>query len=233
MKHLIASTAVAASLLVCNAAYAASFNLDFGDSAKPSNAFGAVPGQVGFWNRFDSTLWNLSNVGTGDLSAVIAAFTTVTVPGGANGQNLIGGGDDRRLVEDGFYVGSGSWTVSMTGLTNGYYDIYLYDNDNENVGTGAGTVNGIPFSAINGNYGSGPFVLSSNYHLLADVLVNSGALTITSTSLGPTGLAGLAGLQVVESEAPAAVPEPSTLLLMGAGLCGAAYLRRRKKTATA
>jgi hypothetical protein len=206
-------------------ALASSLYIDFGSSsAAPSSLFGAAAGTAGVWN-------NVSGLGTvADLFDAFGVRTDVDVTVSAESADGTGGGgttDAYRLMQDNFYSTPGkTWSVWLSGLTDGLYDVYLYEPMNMFLGTGTGAVNGQTFSNINGNFG-GTFIKGGNYLLLSDVLVTNGTLSATG---GETGaLSGLAGLQLVDRRpSPTTpVPEPGTLLLLSAGLAAAGVRRRR------
>jgi hypothetical protein len=187
-------------------ALASSLYIDFGSSsAAPSSLFGAAAGTAGVWN-------NVSGLGTvADLFDAFGVRTDVDVTVSAESADGTGGGgttDAYRLMQDNFYSTPGkTWSVWLSGLTDGLYDVYLYEPMNMFLGTGTGAVNGQTFSNINGNFGG----------------------TLSATG-GETGaLSGLAGLQLVDRRpSPTTpVPEPGTLLLLSAGLAAAGVRRRR------
>ncbi|HUE85112.1 MAG TPA: hypothetical protein VMO26_03470 [Vicinamibacterales bacterium] len=125
--------------------------------------------------------------------------------------------DGARLVNDNFYSQAGSWSVTFSGLTAGFYDVYLYDPSNGTVGTGAGTVTGAgsssTFGNINGGYPTPDFVSGFNYHLLAGIWVSGEG---TLTAFGSSGLySGLSGIQLVPNQVP---ERGGTLSMLALGL---------------
>ena len=117
-------------------------------------------------------------------------------------------------MTDNFFSSNGQvWSVSITGLANGIYDVYLYDPHHPLVGTGAGSVNGIGFANINGNFAGLTFVEGSNYHRMSNVTVSGGLLAASASQ--PGTFSGLAGMQLVQLTP---IPEPSSALLLASGL---------------
>ena len=206
-------------------AVAAPLYVDFGSySAAPTSTFGAAAGLPGVWN-------NVAALGT--TSNVLDAFGAVTdvditlAAESADGTGGFGTTDAHRLLQDNFYTTPGKiWSVTVAGLTNGLYDVYLYEPMNLFLGSGGGSVNGVRFSSINGNF-YGSLAEGTNYLLLTSVLVSDGTLVASGGDLSAPN--GLAGMQLVDrSPAPAAVPEPAVLPLLGLALVAACVRHPRK-----
>ncbi len=222
-RHLMAGFLFASGLAISATALAVPINVDFGLKGHviTSTTFGAASGQTGNWNNITafSTPSGIVDIG-GNATSVAITVTAGTM----GGIFPLPTGDANALMEDNFFSSSGaSWTISITGLSGTLFDIYLYEPHHGAVGTGSGTVEGIAFSNINGNFSLGTFVLDSNYHLLSGVTITGGTLTATGSQPGTHS--GIAGIQVVPL---AAVPEPGTLGLLTAGLLGLAFARRSK-----
>lgn len=205
----------------------ASFNIDFGSTALTTNnsTFGAAANQPGQWN-------NITNLGiTSNLLDAFNASTSVSLnliaytPAGFYGFPY---DDLQRLVVDNFYSNSGSnWTVTLSGLDNGAYDVFYYGSFHYDVATGAFSINGTNVGSITGdNYTS--LVQGTNWDVLNNVSVTNGTLILTSTST--SGYRGLSGLQIVQTSSASAVPEPLTILgaVTAAGF-GAGFKRKLAK----
>jgi hypothetical protein len=221
---LVATCAV--FLYGATAATATPINIDFGrlPNSIPSSTFGAASGQAGFWNDIQSSfivngLRDLSGNVTG-INLTLVAFTL----GGTD--ETAPDGDGADLMEDNFYsFPNEAWALTLTGLADGLYDVFLYEPHNSAVGTGAGNVNGVAFNHITGNFAAGVFLEGQNFHHLTGVSVSGGLLTAGGSSVN---FSGLSGLQLVQAS-PAAVPEPATLLMLGSGLAGVYASRRRRR----
>jgi hypothetical protein len=139
-----------------------------------------------------------------------------------NGAQTGGSGDFALLRDDNFFsLGGEAWRVTLTGLTDGTYTIYLYDPKNTLVGTGSGSVNGVPFSNVNDPSIDVSFIQGTNCLRIDGVTVAAGMLSATGSGLP---YSGLAGMQLVP------VPEPTPGLLLGTGgMLLLAKCRRRNK----
>ncbi len=222
--------AVLGLFAIARPATAASIYVDFGAfNGAPSSLFAAAAGDAGVWN-------NVTLLGT--TSGLLAADGTATGVGitvaaaSIEGTGGPGSADLQRLLHDNFLTtSSGAWSVSLTGLADGIYDLYLYDPSNSAVSSGSGSANGVSFTSINGAF-NGSLISNVNYLRLSSVLVTGGLLTTTGAEAG--GLSGLAGLQLVAQDVPpATVPEPGMGLLLACGLLALASVKGRLPTAGA
>jgi hypothetical protein len=122
--------------------------------------------------------------------------------------------DDQALIGDNFYAILTSWTVTLSGLQNGLYNLYVYAPANNVVPTSSYIVNGVTEANLQGQEGltTTPLTLGVNY-AIDSVSVTDGSIVINSG--GDAGIfSGLAGLQLAPGVSP--VPGP----VVGAGLPG-------------
>jgi len=115
----------AALLLMSAPASSQSFNIDFGDSVTfgtPSATYGAASGQAGFWNDCMSDM-PLADT-TGAATGVSFALIGVDVPLAFD--ELCTAGEDQTLMDDIMYTSLTTGYFSITGLSDGGYEIYTY-----------------------------------------------------------------------------------------------------------
>jgi hypothetical protein len=178
-------------LSLAPAAAAENLNVDLGTHwGTPSGSFGAASGQSGTWNQ-------VGLAGSAGLLDVTGAATPVAMSVSAladTGWTGTGSDDSRLLVEDNIWIGGGgSWSVTLSGLANGAYDLYLYAPAHPTVSSGELSIGAVWHGDIPGTW-SGSFVEGTNT-LRVSLLVTDGQIVIAS-SFATT--LGLAGLQLVE-----------------------------------
>src|SRR5688572_13044399 len=123
------SLSFALSVVLGSTLHAQSFNVDVNSLAspfgKPTNAYGAGSGQVGFWNsmggvgvfsRLDGTMTFIKALSLGSMFAP------------AEFDNPLTSGDDQALMDDGVRLNgaASSFFVQINSLQNGAYYVYTY-----------------------------------------------------------------------------------------------------------
>ena len=153
-----------------------------------------------------STLLDLAGAGTSVQLNVAAPFIDFT-----NGAWNVHSGDLLALLDDSFVTGTlANWTLSITGLSNGGYDIYYYAPSHPAVETGRFTINGVNAPNTPGS-GGNTFTPGTDWNVVGNVQVSDGTLSAASTVQDFDHYYGLAGLQIVQ------VPEPSSAFLLAVG----------------
>jgi hypothetical protein len=210
-------------IFICATAQAASLNIDFGSAQPaPPSSFGAAASQPGYWNQITtagitSNLLDLTGAATSvalDLELVLDIH--ITGSGGC--------GIDANLCDlrgSNFYTNFAGWSLQLTNLDNGTYDLYYYSPTNGIVPTGNFSANGVPAGSITTS-GADSLVQGSDWDKIT-VDVSSGTLDIGADT--PAGNVGLAGIQLVYT-APLAIPEPSTIVLVGTFVAAIGLKRR-------
>jgi hypothetical protein len=217
MKHGLKLAFIAAGL--CRAVSAEVVYIDIGNAGGPvPSSYGAAYGTPGVWNTITSvtsfTLVNFAGLAT-DVDMTISSPGTVEMNGHADG---VTGEGISQLVKDNFWVSGVTWTISLTGLADSLYDVYVYAPSHGSVFTGNFTVNGTSVSSIPGSIDN-TWIEGVNYKRIQNISASGGTLTLTSSTA--SGYSGVAGLQIV-----GAVPEPATALMIGCGGALIALYRR-------
>jgi hypothetical protein len=214
-------------------AQASWINFDFGSATDtPSASYGGAASQAGIWNGISGN----KSSGILDVSG-LATNVSITFSGliSNNVTANLAAGDANTLMEDYFYTqptgaptsGPG-WTMNLSGLDDGIYNVYLYKPAQNGRGIGTGTLNGVGFSSTNTAVFSGTLVQNTNYLLMTSVSVIAG--TLSAHGGASNFYTGLSGMQLVQVSGPSgsAVPGPAAILLLATGMAGLGLSRRRK-----
>ena len=215
------------AVLLSQTAMATPINIDFGNEhATPASSYGAAAGQSGIWNNVST----FTPVALADISGIFIPGLSIDL-GGSLSCNGLGCGfvpstdTSPLLLKDNFFGSSGqTWSLLISGLTDGLYDVYYYAPSNTSVSTGAFTINGVSQASISGSANASGLTLGLTHGLAGGISVSGGLMNIVSTSTA--SFRGLAGLQLVSRTT---VPEPGTLALLALGFVGIRLARRRQK----
>ena len=220
-SHLLVLFACFLPFIAINAAHATSINIDFGvtDTTTP-NTYGAA-GQAGTWNQ-------ITSLGvTNNLVDIAGTTTSVALDVGSDyfGNDCSTASTNnanKPLLCDNFFSNiSTSWSLDVTGLTNGTYNLILYAPSNSFVTTGNMIVNGTSVPELSGSLSN---VLSDGLtYSIEQILVTNGQISLSGDPAS-TQFAGLSGIQI-----SAVVPVPAALWLFSSGLLGLVGIARHKK----
>lgn len=181
------------ALALAGSASAQALNIDFGRAtAPPSATFGGAANSPGQWHR-------VGNLGQTvlvaerrhpDISLTLAADN---IDGNATAPDT----DLGLLAGDCFFSAqASSWSVSISGLKKGLYDVYVYAATNSLVPTGDFTVNGVFVPSFGPATGS-TMNLGIDYQVVHSVPVPEKGDTILLQTVNISGFGGLSGMQFV------------------------------------
>lgn len=170
-------------------------NIDFGvnlSASVPPATYGAASNQAGAWNvvGLGTTSNLLRPYGVpSTVSINVDALSDTGFSGGGPGNN-----DNEALLKDNFFSQESAWSVTLNGLVDGAYDLYIYEQSHHNVQTGDMLINGTPVWSIPGSRVSN-LIEGTSYLVVQQVMVSGGTLSLVRTDT--SSFAGLAGLQLV------------------------------------
>ncbi len=174
-------------------------NIDFGKGKGTPDARYGAAGPAGNWNTIDELglTENLVDA-SGNLTSV-SIFTDGTGANGGTGANEICPcSDQQALLSDNFWKTGGGWSLTVQGLAQGVYDVYLYAPSHK-MQTGFIDIEGMTLNSLPGGIGS--FDEGVNWRLVQGLELD-GTLAV-SNAVGGGTWTGLAGLQIVGVPAPA------------------------------
>ena len=257
MKNTFLLAIVGAAIATASVAHAGVVNIQF-DGYSYWNA-GTYTGNQGAytgdnvasptWNSFTCTS---SSTASGSMSNLVASDGTATTEavsftstGSWNDVNSYGSNPFNILLNAYLYSTAPSTapsTVTLTGLTaGGSYDLYLYGQNGQGYNNGAAfsitTGTGSPITgsnsfttgAITTGASAPTFQENANYVIFNATANSLGTLGISYSPVAGASEGDFNGLQVISTAA--AVPEPASVGLLGAGALGLLLLGRKRKTA--
>lgn len=214
-KSIISLIIIGLAACFTQVAFAASINIDFGDDflGLPSS-YGAASSQTGHWNEITSNLL--------DTAGLITEANLNLSANNSSGNYGTPTNNDTILLSDNFFSSNGnSWSVILSGIDEGLYNIFYYAPAHLSVSTGLFSINSTNVSSLTG---STSLIQGISWDVLDDVSIdNSGLLIIQSED--NNDYRGLSGLQIVPV---ATVPIPHAVWLFGSGIVCFLGLRKRK-----
>lgn len=219
MKKVLAGLAIGLLLIgIPGICMATAINVDFGFKNQTVYIGTAAAPDAGTeWNGLDFN-------GATNLEDSYGTVTSVGISTTASQAYRDPDGND--LLRDRVFV-TGTWTafdVTISGLDDSLlYDLYLYGSNTRYSSTyGDGTQSDY---ALGDKEPDPDWEHNTHYALLTQIGATDGEIVITVDRYASSAAAVIGGLQLVS----APVPEPSTMLLLGAGLLCLVGLRRKFK----
>ena len=194
------------------------YNIDVGSSAGvPSSSYGAA-GQAGVWNQVGLGTSSLLGV-HGNPSAATVTVTSENVDtGGGSSPNV------NALLGDSAFdcTAAESWDMTLNGLPDGLYRLYIYAPSKDDTDTGALLVDAVLYGNLTG---VNPPALVQGSSWERFVLILDGGVTSFGGLSSMVSCAGIAGVQLeIAQDVAPAVPSigvsglaalAGTLLLVG------------------
>ena len=179
------AVAVVTTLALSDRANAVSINIDFlsiRNIGVPPDTYGAAANQSGRWNQINEDATSptaLQDLGGG------STFVQIELSGGlsdGSGTSALSA-DDRALLADNFLAAGSSWTVAITGLTNGAYNVYVYAPTNGLVSTSAFSINGAVQVELSGSETNTTITEGTDYLVASTILTDGMIRTETESRL--------------------------------------------------
>jgi hypothetical protein len=222
--------------MAVSSANATSLHIDFGNEGAATSDYAAAADQKGYWNNINRSG---TTPGLLDLDGVSTEIDLLL--SGSNLLNGFSGGtletDIYKLLRDYFYTGGNTddWSLTISGLDEGKYDIYYYAPNSGVVATGAFSINGSRVASLPGVNTKPPTLEQGvSWDVLAGVSIGSAGLLMEfmTPTATPGAFFGLAGLQIVQVSAGIPpIPVPAAVWLFGTSLIGMVGFVRRRKAA--
>ena len=173
------------------------WNIDLGDNAgTPSDAYGAASGHAGRWNTVNLGV-SSGLVDTATSPTAVSITVSADTDGGQSTGCLTTDAD--ACVGDSIFTINGTWTVSLAGLADGIYDVFLYAPRHDEVATGNMLVNGTAVASVAGALDCD--LTEGVGSARVRVAVLGGTLSLIGDSAGSGfSYAGLAALQLMASD---------------------------------
>lgn len=231
MKYPFITTAAGLVALFISGAVLAIpiINVDFQSGGNTYNGQGVLGGASDtIWNpvaNTDSNLQFADGSGASGVSVEVLGFIA----------NHANGSQANPILNDWLYgSGGNSMTITIEGLeANSMFDLAFYNGFYWQDFSIPGQAGLIASTKPNGSPSAGgPPFTADKYAILQNVMSDAtGAISILDTPVsgGPYGLSSsIAGLQIQQVTTAALVPEPATFALLGIGLAGIGFRKKKK-----
>lgn len=197
-------------------------NIDLGTHfGVPDDSFAAARA-AGHWERLSLG----GHPGLRDLTGALTATSVTVVATADTGWTSVGITNAERLFDDdAFSTGTTPWSVDISGIAPGWYEVVLYAPAHPSIPSGPMSVNGVAVDEIPGDT-SAALIEGTSWTSVV-VEAPQGLIEIDG---GGVSSSGLAGIQLAPTEAPINVPamEPVGMAVLVLALAAlGSWLTRR------